>query len=386
MVLDAVKAVPTLQQLVQDAHPLPSPSPSRKRRGSISSPSGSQAKSARVGEAPSHIHVLPSILQVAQSAASAITTNSVQQPEPPAPMAVEAPTLGRADPPVNPVTNIVNPPVTPHLDRLGTLLAKCTTMLADSPSWEAFVKKVHGPSSLQEGMQHLPHPAGEFLASLHQHGVPCVQSDEDWTLELLDARMERGCHRSANEHKEFIRDEMADFVEGGFYAVLPYRVVRHLPGLRLSPLGIKEERDRRARLVVDHSHYLVNLHTMAHAPKEAMQFGGALYRVLYKLFHADPRFGPAWLAKYDVKDGFYRMMLRALHALGLTVILPRYEGEEPMVAVPLVLTMGWVNSPPIFCAMSETACDIANARMYRRFAPPHRLEALAATHDALPQD
>ena len=52
-----------------------------------------------------------------------------------------------------------------------------------------------------------------------------------------------------------------------------------------------------------------------------------------------------------------------------------------MVAVPLVLTMGWINSPPTFCAVTETACDIANDRMYRRHAPIHRLEHLAATHD-----
>lgn len=52
-----------------------------------------------------------------------------------------------------------------------------------------------------------------------------------------------------------------------------------------------------------------------------------------------------------------------------------------MVAVPLVLTMGWINSPPTFCALSETACDIANSRLYRRHAPIHRLEHLAETHD-----
>jgi hypothetical protein len=205
-------------------------------------------------------------------------------------------------------------------------------------------------------------------------------------LELLDERMARGCHRSATEHRDFIREEMADFVESGFYAVLPYSAVRHLPGLRLSPLGIKEERDRRARLVVDHTWFLINQHTLEWTTKEAMQFGGALYRILAKIYHADPKYGPVYLAKYDIKDGFYRMMIRARDALALTVILPKYDGEEQMVAVPLVLTMGWINSPPTFCAMSETACDIANARLYRRHSPPHRLEHLASTHDAiLPQ-
>jgi len=40
--------------------------------------------------------------------------------------------------------------------------------------------------------------------------------------------------------------------------------------------------------------------------------------------------------------------------------------------------MGWVKSPPLFCSLTETICDLANARMYHRHAPPHRQESLAA--------
>ena len=45
--------------------------------------------------------------------------------------------------------------------------------------------------------------------------------------------------------------------------------------------------------------------------------------------------------------------------------------------------MGWVNSPPLFCSLTETICDLANARMYRRHAPPHRQESLAARDDVI---
>jgi hypothetical protein len=30
--------------------------------------------------------------------------------------------------------------------------------------------------------------------------------------------------------------------------------------------------------------------------------------------------------------------------------------------------MGWINSPPTFSAVTETACGIANERMYRQHA------------------
>jgi hypothetical protein len=175
-------------------------------------------------------------------------------------------------------------------------------------------------------------------------------------------------------HKAFIREELAEFIECGYWTVLPYRLIKDLPNLRLSPLGIKEERERKPRLVCDHSFFGINHHTLTHTPPEAMQFGGTLPRILNAIRHADPRFGPVHLSKYDIKDGFYRMFLNANDAPMLAVTLPTYEGEEPMVAIPLVLTMGWTESPPTFCSASETIADRANANAYKRTVPPHRLE------------
>jgi hypothetical protein len=40
--------------------------------------------------------------------------------------------------------------------------------------------------------------------------------------------------------------------------------------------------------------------------------------------------------------------------------------------------MGWVESPPYFCAVTETIADIANRNMHHQ-APPHRLDELADT-------
>jgi hypothetical protein len=75
------------------------------------------------------------------------------------------------------------------------------------------------------------------------------------------------------------------------------------------------------------------------------------------------------------------VFLRADDALKLAALLPRYDGEPQLIAVPLSLTMGWMNSPPTFCATSETAADIANASLHQGDAPAHRLEAAASAHD-----
>jgi hypothetical protein len=51
-----------------------------------------------------------------------------------------------------------------------------------------------------------------------------------------------------------------------------------------------------------------------------------------------------------------------------------------LVAFPLALPMGWTQSPPYFCALTETVADVANERLRSGHRPtPHRLDALADT-------
>lgn len=173
--------------------------------------------------------------------------------------------------------------------------------------------------------------------------------------------------------------EMLDFCEQGFWTVLPLSVVLALPHLRLSPLGVVPQRNRRSRLIVDYTFSGVNDETARLAPPEAMQFGEALQRMLDKVVHADPAYGPVSLAKIDIADGFYRIRIRAHDIPRLGVILPS-AGGDPLVAFPLALPMGWVESPPYFTSVTETACDLLNAALQRGDnPPPHSLESLAAT-------
>jgi hypothetical protein len=114
-----------------------------------------------------------------------------------------------------------------------------------------------------------------------------------------------------------------------------------------------------------------------------MQFGRALQRVMSKIVYADPKYGPVYLAKIDIADGFYRVWLQIADIRKLGVTLPTSSGQPLLVAFPLALPMGWVESPPYFTTLTETACDLANnelrAREKRTRNTAHRLEAVAAT-------
>ena len=71
-----------------------------------------------------------------------------------------------------------------------------------------------------------------------------------------------------------------------------------------------------------------------------MQFGHALDRILREILLADPTMGPIYLLKLDISDGFYRINLAIEDILRLGVVFPVADGEEPLVAFPLVLSMG----------------------------------------------
>lgn len=272
-------------------------------------------------------------------------------------------------------------------DRLGTLVQELTALYSSSESWEDFVTGFRGPSYLSEELETLEHPASTLLAEWRDNGVPVKTTSAPWTLEQKDECVRRGCHPSAIEHGEFLREEMAEFVGNRFWAVLPYDTIRHLENLMFSPSAIKTERERKPRLLCDHSWPWpwgsINSTTIPHAPPEAMQFGGTLPRILYYARHANPKFGPVRGSKQDLKDGFYKLALNPSECLRLAALLPKFPDEPQLVAVPLACTMGWVESPPSFCVMSETVCDVTNRRIQADplGGKPHRLSTLAEAMD-----
>jgi hypothetical protein len=85
------------------------------------------------------------------------------------------------------------------------------------------------------------------------------------------------------------------------------------------------------------------------------------------------------MLKIDLSDGFYRIPVRADDITKLGVVFPTAPGEPPLVAFPLVLPMGWTESPPTFCAATETIVDLANQYMEHWDPPQHPLEAAAST-------
>ena len=275
-----------------------------------------------------------------------------------------------------------NPPSTSTIvqDRLGMYVDLYRLQLASSESWSAFATAVRGRSTLSENLESFPHPAAPLLCEMRDLGVPVQCFGPEWSAERLEECLRRGSHKSASEYAEFVREEMADFCDMDYWVVLPYEDVQYLEWLRLSPLGVVPQRERRPRLIVDLTFWGVNDETISYVPKEAMQFGRSFERLIFNVRHANPSFGPVYLAKFDIANGFYRVPLDPETALALSVVLPRFHpSEPPLIAIPLVLPMGWTESPPSFCALTESITDVVNARMHLVSTDVHRLEEVITT-------
>jgi hypothetical protein len=86
----------------------------------------------------------------------------------------------------------------------------------------------------------------------------------------------------------------------------------------------------------------LNDDTVKMAPRDAMQFGKALERILQAIVNANPDHGPVHLIKVDIADGFCRIWVNVNDVTKLAVALPPLGDTEPLVALPLVLPMGWI--------------------------------------------
>jgi len=171
-------------------------------------------------------------------------------------------------------------------------------------------------------------------------------------------------------------------VSKGYWAILPFSSLKHMPHLKLSPSGVVPQRTRRPRPIMDYSFTGVNAASLALSPSAAMQFGHALPRLLQRIAYAPRHHGPPLLMKLDLSDGYYRVRLSPEAALELAVILPGPTPSTSVIGIPLCLPMGWRHSPPFFCAFTETAADIANASLNSHAAlPPHPLEHPSQAHD-----
>ena len=143
--------------------------------------------------------------------------------------------------------------------------------------------------------------------------------------------------------------------------------------MKVSPLAMIPHKSRGFRAILDLSFRLrlkkggmlpsVNEKTTLEAPAGAIdQLGHSLSRVIHAFAETEED-AKVFMAKFDIKDGFWRMSCEMGEEWNFCYVLPQEEGEPTRLVVPTSLQMGWVESPPYFCAASETGRDVATQYM-----------------------
>jgi hypothetical protein len=110
------------------------------------------------------------------------------------------------------------------------------------------------------------------------------------------------------------------------------------------------------------------------APQIALdQLGHTLSRIIHDFAKADDN-AKIYMEKWDVKDGFRRMDCEVRKEYNFAYVLPQDKEKPITLVVPTSLQMGWVESLPYFCAVTETARDIAAeyCNILIGSLPPHK--------------
>jgi len=186
-----------------------------------------------------------------------------------------------------------------------------------------------------------------------------------------------------------LQTEALEKVEQGFTHLVTWDSIKDNPptNLKISPFAAVPHKSRRYRAILDLSFQIrlgglklpsVNANTKPQAHRAAMrQLGWVLPRLIWAMATAAPEHGPLFFAKWDIKDGFWRLVVSPEDAWHFCYVLPANNDEPIQLVVPTSLQMGWCESPAFFCTASETAHDIAQAFQDNNTPlPEHPLENL----------
>lgn len=243
----------------------------------------------------------------------------------------------------------------------------------------------------------LKHPAASTLLEYSKYGCP-TQTGKEWTKLQIWEAVERGPHVSAlsAEALEHFREEAREKVATGQATIVEWDKIKNNPPpqMKVSPIAAIPHKSKAFRSILDLSFSLrlqdgtklpsVNDSTTKTAPAGAInQLGHALQRVIHAFAEATED-DKIFMAKWDIKDGFWRLDANEGDEWNFAYVLPQPPGEPIKIVIPTSLQMGWVESPPYFCVATETSRDIATTYCETEIGtlPSHKFDKHVSDNDA----
>ncbi len=154
------------------------------------------------------------------------------------------------------------------------------------------------------------------------------------------------------EALEHFKQEVAKKVAMGQATIVEWDTIKYNPPLQMtvSPIAAIPHKSKPYRSILDLSFSLrlrdgatlpsVNDSTTKTAPSGAInQLGHSLQRIIHAFAEAD-KSNKIFMAKWDIKDGFWRLKVQVGDEWNFAYVLPQASGEPVKIVVPSSLQMG----------------------------------------------
>ncbi len=230
-------------------------------------------------------------------------------------------------------------------------------------------------------------PAAELLNEWASYGCP-TRTGKQWMQEQMQAAVDRGPHRLAlfNAAIAHFRVEVDKKVKIRHAKLVAWDSIKdNSPAeLKISPIAAIPHKLKQFCSILELSFHLrlkqggilplVNATTIKSAPKGAIDQLGHSLTWISHAFVEDKEDAHIFMAKWDIKDGFWRLDAEECAKWNFAYVLPQHPSQPSYLPVPTSLQMGWVESPPFFCAALETAQDVAQdyCKTTLGTLPPHK--------------
>ncbi len=199
----------------------------------------------------------------------------------------------------------------------------------------------------------LHHPAADLLEEWATYGCP-TKTGKAWTKSQMQEAVDQGPHRLALSDKAIahFQAEVTKKVQIGQAKLVAWEAIKDNPPreLKISPIAAIPHKSKQFWSILDLSFPLrlkqggilpsVNATTIKMAPKGAIdQLGHALTRIIHAFAEVeyDARI---FMAKWDIKDGFWRMDAEEGAEWKFSYVLPQHPGQPSYLVVPTLLQMG----------------------------------------------
>jgi hypothetical protein len=203
--------------------------------------------------------------------------------------------------------------------------------------------------------------------------------------------MARGPHPTARtpDSIALFQDDIEYQINAGFCQVFLWDdIVKMRPAnLKISPVAVVPQAKCRGRIILDLSfpvyHELNGAVTVTQKsvnettaiqglPQPVKEIGKVLPRLLE--YMRDTPVGLHILfSKLDISDGFWRLIVRKADSFNFAFVLPQPHGYRTRIVVLSAVQMGWVESPTLFCTVTESAWDLTQHFVHDSVPLPHHI-------------